>query len=165
MQLSTDVKIQKEAVSFPHRCVVCDSEEEVISAQLRGSPVGFHGFIPWLFGATRKLKVPTHGHCINKLRTYLVFRHLSMIIISTLVIIVALSYGLSKWQTLGCGILAIAIPIFWQVIRPLPFEFTYRSGEFKLMFLRQSYASEVAKLNGGELEDEEKSESESGPRE
>lgn len=80
-------------------------------------------------------------------------RNLSVLIITTVVVIVAVSFGLSKWQAVGMAIASTAIPIFWQMFRPLPIEFTFRSGEFNLMFRDFSYASEVAALNEGELDD------------
>jgi hypothetical protein len=65
------------------------------------------------------------------------------------------SLGLTKWQVIGLTVAAIAVPIIYQVIRPLAFEFTHQSGRFKLMFLDPGYARETAGLNDGELEDDD----------
>jgi hypothetical protein len=80
-------------------------------------------------------------------------RNLVLIVGVIVGLILAISLGLTKWQAIGLTIAAIAIPIVWQVIRPLPFEFTHRFGRFKLMFLDPSLAREVAILNEGEMAD------------
>ncbi|HUE72340.1 MAG TPA: hypothetical protein VMP01_15760 [Pirellulaceae bacterium] len=153
MPLCTDVIVRKDEVTFPKTCVVCGRTVEDENARLRGNPVGFYGVIPWIFGATKKLNVPAHQQCGSKLSRALLIRNLALIVGVTAVLIVAVSLGLTKWQALGLAIAAIAIPIVWQVIRPLPFEFTHHSGQFKLMFLDPAYAREIATLNDGELKD------------
>ncbi len=155
MPLSTDVIVRRKEVTFPHKCVVCGTTVENGSTRIRGNPVGFYGVIPWIFGATKKLDVPAHQPCGSKLSRSLIIRNLSLIVGVILVLILAVSLGLSKWQAIGLAIAAIAIPIIWQVIRPLPFEFTHQSGEFKLMFIDPAYAREIATLNDGELEDDD----------
>ena len=90
-------------------------------------------------------------------------RNLALIVGVTVVLLLAIYLGLTKWQAIGLAIAAIAIPIVWQVIRPLPFEFTYDSGQFKLMFLDPSLAREVATLNDGEMEDGDNTQSEDVP--
>lgn len=63
MPLSTDVIVRREIVTFPPKCVVCSKPVDSEEIRLRGNPVGFYGVIPWLFGATKKLKVPAHLKC------------------------------------------------------------------------------------------------------
>ncbi len=89
-------------------------------------------------------------------------RNLALIVGVTVVLVFAISLGLTKWQAIGLVTAAIATPIVWQVIRPLPFEFTHHAGEFKLMFLDPSLAREVAILNHGELEDDDENGRETG---
>jgi hypothetical protein len=153
MPLSTEVIVRKDNISFPRRCVVCGGDIDDQHACLRGSPVGFYGVIPWIFGATKKLEVPAHQQCGSRLGRALMARNLALIVGVTAVLVLAISLGLTKWQAIGLAIAAIAIPVVWQVIRPLPFEFTHHSGQFKLMFLDPSLAREVATLNDGEMED------------
>jgi hypothetical protein len=153
MPLSTEVIIGKDDISFPQRCVVCGGAVDSQHVSLRGSPVGFHGVIPWIFGATKRLDVPAHKQCGSRLRRALMVRNLSLIAGVTVVLFLAISLGLTKWQAIGLAIAALVIPVVWQVIRPLPFEFTHHSGRFKLMFLDPSLAREVATLNDGEIED------------
>jgi hypothetical protein len=153
MPLSTELIVRKDHVAFPPRCVVCGGTVEGQHARLRGSPVGSHGVVPRIFGATRKLEVPAHRRCGSKLARGLIIRNLALIIGVTAVIVLAVALGLTKWQMVGLAVAAVVVPIVWQVIRPLPFEFTYHRGQFKLMFLEPSYAREVASLNDGELEE------------
>lgn len=87
-------------------------------------------------------------------------RNLALIVGVTVVLVFAISLGLTKWQAIGLTIAAIAIPVVWQVIRPLPFEFTHHFGRFKLMFLDPSLAREVAILNDDEMEVSDDTESE-----
>lgn len=155
MPLSTDVIVRKDEVTFPKTCVVCCKSVEGEHVRLRGNPVGFYGIFSWIFAATKKLYVPAHLNCGSRLSKALLIRNLSGIILATAVMIVALALGLAKWQAIVLVITVMAIPIFWQTMRPLPFEFTFRSGEFKLMFLDPAYAREFAILNDGEMEDEE----------
>lgn len=156
MPLSTDVIVRKEDVAFPPRCISCDRTigdgEEVT---LRGNPVGLHGVIPWLFDATRKLRVPAHRKCGVRLSRAILMRNLFLVIGITVVAILAVKLGLSKWQAFGTIAAAIVIPVLWQVLRPLAFEFTHHSDYFKLTFRDLYYARDVAALNDGELEDDE----------
>ena len=87
-------------------------------------------------------------------------RNLSLIVGVVVVLIIAVSFGLTKWQAIGLAVAAIAGPIIWQVVRPLAFEFTHDSDRFKLMFLDPDYAREVAELNDGELEGNEEQDAE-----
>ena len=155
MPLSTDVIVREKAVSFPRRCVVCCKPVDAEDIILRGNPVGFYGVIPWLFGATKKLEVPAHQKCGSELSRAMMIRNLSLIVGVLLVVIVAASLGLTKWQAIGLAMAATAAPIIIYVVRPLAFEFTYQSSHFKLMFLDPDYAREIADLNNGELEDDE----------
>jgi hypothetical protein len=120
MPLSTEVIVRKDDISFPQRCLVCGGNAENQHARLRGSPVGFHGVIPWIFGATKKLEVPAHQECESKLRRALMIRNLAVIVSVTAVLVLAISLGLTKWQAIGLAIAAIAIPIVWQVIMANP---------------------------------------------
>ena len=153
MPLSTDVIVRKEVVVFPRKCVVCRQPVDGEVVGLRGNPVGFHGVVPWLLGRTRRLEVPAHRDCGAKLARAMALRNLSLIIGVVVVLACAVSLGLTKWQVIGLAVAAIAVPIVYQVIRPLAFEFTHQSGRFKLMFLDPGYARETAGLNDGELED------------
>lgn len=87
-------------------------------------------------------------------------RNLALIVSVTAVLFLAISLGLTKWQSIGLAIAAIAIPVLWQVTRPLPFEFTHHAGRFKLMFLDPLLAREVASLNDGEMEGDDNTGSE-----
>ncbi len=155
MPLSTDVIVRKESVTFPHKCVVCYKPVDGEEVKLRGNPVGFYGVIPWLFAATRKLEVPAHQKCGSALSRAMMIRNLSLIVGVLVVLVFAVSLGLTKLQAIGLAIAAIAAPIIWQVLRPLPFEFTHHSDHFKLMFLDPVYAREIADSNDGELDDDE----------
>jgi hypothetical protein len=154
MPLSTEVIVRKDEVTFPKKCVVCGGAVNDENTRLRGNPVGFHGVIPWIFGATKRLDVPAHPECGSRLSRSLWIRNSALVVGVTVVLGVAVFLGLTKWQAVGLALAAIGVPIFWQVIRPPPFEFTHRSGQFKLMFLDPAYAREVAILNDGELEDD-----------
>lgn len=101
MQLSTDVIVRKDEVTFPKGCVVCGKTVDGEHARLRGNPVGFYGFFSWIFGATKKLNVPAHLRCGSKLSRALLIRNLLGIILATAVLIVALALGLTKWQAIG----------------------------------------------------------------
>ena len=81
-------------------------------------------------------------------------RNLLLVIGTVIVAILAVKMGLSKWQAVGAIAAAIVIPVLWQILRPLAFEFTHHSDHFKLTFRDPSYARDVAALNNGELETE-----------
>lgn len=155
MSLSTDVIVRKDGLTFPTKCVGCGKDAGGQTTVFRGSPVGFYGVIPYLFGATRKLEVPAHRVCGSKITRSLLIRNLSLVIGVTIVALLAIFIGLTQWQMIGLCLATILGPISWQVLRPLPFEFTYSSGAFKLMFLDPALAREVAELNEGELEDDD----------
>jgi hypothetical protein len=70
-------------------------------------------------------------------------------------VILAIWLDLAKWQAVGVAVAAIALPIIWQVIRPLPFEFTNHGDYYKLAFSDGGYARAVAALNNGEIDDDE----------
>lgn len=155
MPLSIDVIVHRESVVFPQRCVICDLEAIGEVVELRGNPVGLFGVIPWLLRRTRKLAVPAHAHCGSRLARAILARNLSLIIGVTAVVILAIPLGLSKWQAIGLAATLIVLPILWQVMRPLPFEFTHHGDCFKLMFSNRSYARDVAELNDGQIDDDE----------
>ena len=158
MPLSTDVIVRKDELSFPAKCVGCGKDAGGQKTVFRGSPVGFYGVIPYLFGATRKLEVPAHRQCGSRITTSLLIRNLSLVVGVTIIAFLAIFMGLTKWQMIGLCLAAILGPISWQVLRPLPFEFTYSSRAFKLMFLDPSLAREMAELNDGELEEDDEEE-------
>ncbi|MCW1886336.1 hypothetical protein OKA04_16480 [Luteolibacter flavescens] len=156
MTLSTDVTIEKETVAFPSKCIACgeaSQPDEVV--KLRANPVGFFGMTPWIFGATAKLVVPAHRGCGVRLSRAIFLRSFSSLVFITVVGVVAVLWGLSKWQALGVTLFAVLLPLLWQVLHPLAFEFTHRSGSYKLMFRDPGYAREVAEMNGGEKDDED----------
>jgi hypothetical protein len=154
MPFSTDVIVRNEEVVFPDKCVVCGQNAEGECVKLRGNPVGFFGFFTWIIGRTEKLNVPAHLRCGSNLSGALLIRNVSGIVLATVVMISALVLGISKWQTVGLVVAVMAVPIFWQMMRAQPFEFTFQLGEFNLMFSDSDYAKEVALMNDGELEAE-----------
>lgn len=154
LALSTDVIVHRKSIEFPRRCVVCDLESHAETIGLRGNPVGFYGVLPWLFQRTRKLYVPAHGYCGSKLWRAILFRNLSLIVGVLIALVFAVYIGLAKWHAIGFAVTLIFLPIIWQVLRPLPFEFIHHGDRFNLMFASRALAREVAALNDGHIDDD-----------
>jgi hypothetical protein len=154
LTLSTDVIVHRETIEFPSRCVVCDLECHGETVGLRGNPVGFFGVPPWLFRRTRKLDIPAHAHCGSRLWWAIMLRNLSLVIGVLVALAFAVSIGFTKWPAIGFAIGVILLPILWQVLRPLPFEFTHHGDHFNLMFASKELAREVAALNDGRIDDD-----------
>ncbi len=151
-KLSSDVVVRRESVEFPPRCVVCGGEADGETIGLRGNPTGLFGVIPWLLVRTKRLEVPAHRRCGTRLRRAILLRNLALIIGVTAAVILAMCLGLGKWQSIGLVIAGLSIPTAWQVVRPLPFEFTHHRDHFKLMFADRDYAREAAAMNDGQLQ-------------
>ena len=138
-------------MQFPDRCVVCGGHADGKQVTLRGNPAGLHGMLPWLLGRTRRLSIPAHRSCGAPLKRRVLLRTLTTLLLTTAAVITGISLGLPAWQTVAAAALVAAVPVALQVVDPVAFEFTYRSGRYELELRDTSYAQELAELNDSEV--------------
>jgi hypothetical protein len=120
---------------------------------MRGNPVGFYGAFVWIVGQTPCLWVRAHSNCALFLKTRVLARNLVPLVLVTLIVVVGITQGWNKWPTIGLAIAVMTLPVIWQVVRPVAFEFVRRGDVYVCMFAERSYAEEFAALNNGEIEE------------
>jgi len=154
MGLSTDVTVSgNRSVVFPDECVLCGRDACGETTPLRGNPVGVNGVFSWILRRTKLLHVPAHPRCGRMLRLAVLWRNVSLLALATIGLVIALYLNWTKSQMVYLVIGMIALPVIWQTVRPVAFEFTHTENHYKLMFRSRKYARIVRALNEGSIED------------
>ena len=161
MPLGTEVLVEKETIEFPEQCVVCGRHAGGDHVPMRANPHGINGMVPWLFGRAKVLEFSAHRDCGSRLRRVVLARNLLILFMVTGIIVVGFVYEWNTWLILAAVIVGALVPTIWQTLRPVPFEFVHMGNNtYKLMFRNRDYAREVADLNDGILEDDDREEEE-----
>ncbi len=139
-------------VQYPDICVVCGGKCKERN-KIREYPSGYFGLHKWVLFLTEKIEVPSHNHCIGKLRKKLFFRNAMSLILASCALVIAIYFDWNKFESLFL-FLFIMIPfvIFW-VKNPLPFEFSI-DGKWKLYsFKNKFYAETFAHWNNSSIQE------------
>jgi len=110
--------------------------------------------LPWIIQRTKPLIVPAHRSCGRVLWLTVLWRNMSLLVLATAGVALALWLEWSRWQALGLVTGLVAVPILWHVFCPVAFEFTFKGGRFVLSFRDHELAVKVAEMNEGVVEED-----------